>query len=171
MGQGSLIGYLGGADFSKCGTYRYRLWRRWDTTVAPVVWIMLNPSVAGADKDDPTIKRCVKFARRWGAGGIVVVNLFGLVSTDPKELRVHPDPVGDGNDVYLRSECLAGGRVIAAWGNDGWIGGRDEIVRHMLRDAGVRLHHLGLTGQDRPKHPLARGKHRIPDTMEPIAWS
>jgi hypothetical protein len=73
------------ADLSDCGTYRYRLGRRW--AEGPVdVWIMLNPSTADATVDDRTIGRCMEFSRRWGAGALVVGNLFALRATDPTDL-------------------------------------------------------------------------------------
>jgi hypothetical protein len=88
------------AVLSDCGTYRYRLGRRW--AEGPVdVWIMLNPSTADATVDDRTIRRCMEFSRRWGAGALVVGNLFALRATDPAELVRHPDPIGPDNDEHL----------------------------------------------------------------------
>jgi len=81
------------AVLSDCGTYRYSLTRRWSP--GPLLgWVMLNPSRADALVDDPTIRRCVGFARRWGFAGIVVRNLYALRATDPRELSRHPAPVG-----------------------------------------------------------------------------
>mgnify|MGYP001599210789 CR=1 FL=1 len=61
-------------------------------------------------------------------------------------------------------------KVIVAWGNDGALDGRDRKVLAMLRCFGVRVHHLGLTKSGYPKHPLARGKHRIPGDTTPTEW-
>ena len=103
------------AEISRDGVYRYRLTRRWETDdrASMLRWIMLNPSTADASLDDPTIRRCMGFARAWGYGGIVVHNLYALRATDPRQLRDHPDPVGPVNDSYI-----AGWRVptICAWG-------------------------------------------------------
>ena len=75
-----------GATFSKCKIYRYRLWRIWDAKKPTVLFIMLNPSTAGSTMDDPTIKRCIGFAKSWGYGGLYVGNLFAYRSTQPKGL-------------------------------------------------------------------------------------
>jgi hypothetical protein len=90
-----------GAVLSDCGTYRYHLWRRWDPCLPTMVWVMLNPSTADAKEDDPTIRRCLGFAKREGCGGISVRNVFALRATDPAELAKHPDPFGPENEEYL----------------------------------------------------------------------
>src|SRR5438105_288943 len=86
------------AVFGDGGRYRYSLTREWDRRGDQACWIMLNPSIANAERDDPTIRRCIGFARRWGLGGIVVVNLFGLVATYPIELARAKAPIGPHND-------------------------------------------------------------------------
>ena len=90
--------------------YRYLLTRRWGTVPA-MVWIMLNPSTADAFAEDPTIRRCLIFAHREGCGGLTVVNLFALRSTDPKALTRHPDPVGPANDTFIRGHCAPAGNA------------------------------------------------------------
>lgn len=146
-------GMLATAVMDRSRTYRYLLTRIWDTSTAPMVWIMLNPSTADALSDDPTIRRCLSFARREKCGGIVVVNLFGLRSTDPRALRDHADPVGPHNDVFLR-HAAALGPVVAAWGAGGAMGDRAETVTRALTDAGVPLKALGVTSTGQPRHPL-----------------
>lgn len=76
-----------GAELSDCGKYRHKLWRIWDETKPFVLWIMHNPSTADAEKDDPTIRRCVAFAKAWGYGGIYVGNLFPYRAADPKKIK------------------------------------------------------------------------------------
>lgn len=158
-----------GAVLSDCHRYRYELTRTWDPTQGRVGWVMLNPSTADADVDDPTIRRCVAFARAWGYGGIVVRNLFALRATNPLELRGHPEPVGRFNGQYLR-RCSSEAITVAAWGAHGGLHGRADAVVSLLRHYGARLHHLGLTQGGFPTHPLARGRHRIPDDTQPILW-
>jgi hypothetical protein len=93
MSQGDLFGDRG-ATLSDCGRYRYRLWRRW-ADGPTVLFVMLNPSTADADVDDPTIRRCIGFARSWGAGALEVVNLYAWRATQPAELKAAVGPVGE----------------------------------------------------------------------------
>lgn len=150
-----------GAVLSPDEKYRYLLTR--ERAAGPgLVFIMLNPSTADDKIDDPTIRRCIKIADRENAGRLVVVNLFALRATDPRELARHPDPVGKCNDEFILIHCTPGTRVVAAWGNGGRLLGRDAAVRAMLANAGVQLTCLGVTGSGQPKHPLARGREYIP---------
>jgi hypothetical protein len=152
------------AEISACGLYRYRLTRTWNGALRPAAFIMLNPSVADAERDDPTIRRCVRFAEAWGCGGIVVVNLFAYRATDPKQLfKVfynpatvpgNGDPIGPENDRHIRQAVEQCHPVVAAWGNHGVMMLRDEQVRRLLSDAGVSACCLGLTKGGHPRHPL-----------------
>ena len=143
------------ALFSPCGMYRYRLARRWSDRPA-LTFVMLNPSTADAAVDDPTIRRCIGFARREEAGGIVVVNLYGYRATDPDLLRCVKDPFGPGNDLAL-GEALsqaALSRVVCAWGADGRLRGGVPPFIAMARHSGACLVALGFTRDGHPKHPL-----------------
>ena len=146
-----------GATISACGTYRYRLWRQWDDMRPVMVWVMMNPSTADAQSDDPTIRRCIGFARREGYGGIDVLNVFALRATDPSELARHPDPVGPENERALldaRRRHLMSALVLA-WGNPK--GGR-RLIRHYLNAAqclvGQSAQCFGVNANQHPKHPL-----------------
>lgn len=144
-----------GAELSACGTYRYTLTRTWDPADRPVAWIMLNPSTADAAKDDPTIRRCISFARGWGFGGIVVVNLFAARATDPGELCSFIDPVGPDNDLAL-FDTIQGLTTVCAWGAsvpDYWRQ-RPPAVLRRLREGGAEVGHVGLTKHGHPRHPL-----------------
>lgn len=139
------------AILSDDGVYRYLLRRWWDPTVEAAKFIMLNPSTADASQDDPTIRRCMGFARRWGMGGLVVANLYALRSTDPRALWDHPDPVGPENDGYLRDILASPGPVIAAWGAHA----KPDRVAEFFDLAGDRsVLALGRTKAGQPRHPL-----------------
>ena len=139
------------AVISPCGRYRYRLTRTWDHAKPPLPWIMLNPSTADANIDDPTIRRCMSFARREGAGGIEVLNLFALRSPKPSDLRKVADPIGPDNDEWIREVLHPHGRVVAAWGAySAW----ERVAEVMDLVRGIRFLCLGRTGAGHPKHPL-----------------
>lgn len=144
-----------GATFSPCRAYRYQLWRTWSRR-RPVVFLMLNPSTADAQKNDPTVERCERRARAMGAGGVIVVNIFALRSTDPAALYRVADPVGPDNDESIVHGCTAWRprAVICAWGKHGNLHRRGASVLAMLRAHGVRPLCLALNGDGTPKHPL-----------------
>jgi hypothetical protein len=159
-GQQALLGIdgftpepLAGAVFDATRAYRYRLWRTWDIEKPRILWCMLNPSVADEVVEDPTIRRVISFSRAWGAGGVVVCNLFALRSTDPSALRVHEDPVGPENDAHILAAHRAAARTICAWGTHGAYRNRDASVIELLQR--VRpLECLRLTKDLHPQHPL-----------------
>lgn len=152
------------AILSPCGLYRYSLTRLWDESKPGCLWIMLNPSIADADTDDPTIRRCMGFARAWGCGSITVVNLFAYRATDPALLtaavRYMPrGAAGPDNDANIRRACInhseRGDYILTAWGAHAarkslaWR--RDEVMRLLpLAD----LCCLDVTVSGEPKHPL-----------------
>lgn len=149
-----------GADISHCGRYRYTLWRRWGPGHM-CMFVGLNPSTADATVDDPTIRRCVAFARSWGYSGLLMTNLFAWRATDPRDMLAADDPVGPDNDQTLRATWLAAGITVAAWGTHGTHQGRDAHVRAML----PALHCLRLTKDGHPGHPLY-----LPRNLPPLAW-
>ena len=143
-----------GAAFSHDRSYRYRLWRLWQPDKPFVVFVMLNPSTADEVKNDPKVKRCERRARALGFGGLTVVNIFALRSTDPKLLYNAPDPVGPDNDREIVNACVGAGLVVCAWGNNGGLNGRGRQVLKMMDEQGVNPWHLGITGAGHPRHPL-----------------
>lgn len=136
---------------SECGAYRYWLKRQWELLRRPLPIIMLNPSTADAEIDDPTIRRCMAFARREGYGGIFVVNLYALRATDPKALATASDPIGPANAHWLSQAIshAAGGDVLCAWGAHGGDAGRR--VAQLCGGVGKCL---GKTKEGHPRHPL-----------------
>jgi hypothetical protein len=159
--------------------YRYVLWRRWDQTKRALVVIGLNPSTATHEVDDPTIRRCMGFARSWGFGGLVMINLFAFRATDPAKLRgVAPEPsgrhgsVGLRNDAHLRwwtREANGAGLVLAAWGTHGAFLQRGSSVARMLASKGVALHCLAVTKDGHPIHPLYQPASAQPVPYEVLA--
>jgi hypothetical protein len=147
----------GFAVLSEDRRYRYLLRRTWDSAKPLLSWIMLNPSVADAERDDATIRICAGRARRLGCGGIEVVNLFGLIATLPSVLRSVDDPVGPENDRYIREALVransSGGWLVCGWGGHGRYRDRDKAVLSLLLPVGP-LWCLGHTDTGAPRHPL-----------------
>lgn len=146
-----------GATFSPCERYRYHLWRVWDDEKPILVWIMLNPSTADAEKDDPTIRRCIAFAKRDGYGGVSIRNVFAYRATDPRELEKVVDPFGPENAMALldcrRVSLLT--RLVAAWGCTVAKLRRADAYKHARNAAAMnRAYCLGKTKHGDPKHPL-----------------
>jgi len=142
-----------GAIFDPSRRYRYRLWRRWGTGPT-IVWIMLNPSTADAQRLDPTVRLCFTLSRAWGYGRLDVLNLFALRATDPDALYRAADPIGLANNQTILDATNEGGRIVCAWGNHGKLFHRDEAVMGILARMGVRAMCLGLTSEGAPRHPL-----------------
>lgn len=136
-------------------TYRFELRRDWLADAPPILWVMLNPSTADNLANDPTIRKCIGFATRWGAGGISVVNLYGWRATDPVDLWKAADPIGKMNDStiarYLDYAADLGARTIVAWGANA----RADRVKSFADLLGRHeAWHLGLTNNRQPRHPL-----------------
>lgn len=146
-----------GAIISSCGLYRYGLWRVWDRSKPKAMFMMLNPSTADADNDDPTIRRCIAFAKSWGYGSIYVCNLFAFRSTDPKGLISCNDPIGDDNIIHLRILALNVEIIVCAWGNSSIVDrllSKREWYRPFENIKGDKLRYLALSNDGTPKHPL-----------------
>lgn len=182
-----------GANFSPDGRYRYRLWREWRGTHADNHWewltdqngkravdgagyplgepkacvfIMLNPSTADDLEDDPTIRRCVGFARAWNYERLEVVNLFAHRATDPLELLImhcKDDPVGPENQRYIRQVTINAGIIICAWGAIGRHLGQDQTVLGWISRPCFALH---ITKNGDPGHPLY-----LPSSSVPLPFS
>jgi hypothetical protein len=144
------------AVISSCGRYRYLLTRRFGPQDRTATFIMLNPSTADAVTDDPTIRRCIGFARRWRCGRLVVLNLFARRATDPASMKRAEDPVGPENQTWFDRTFRDGHDepVVCAWGIHGRHMEQDLAVVGWLESYGVKLLALGSTREGHPRHPL-----------------
>ncbi len=138
------------AVFSPCRLWRYELWRRWDGSKPYCMFIGLNPSTADENLDDPTVRRCIRYARDWGYGALCMTNIFAWRDTDPKKMKLQKDPIGAENDKTLLHRSIGAGIIIAAWGTHGSHNARHLTVTRMLPE----LHALKITKDGFPGHPL-----------------
>lgn len=150
--------------------YRWMLMRRWDDTLPLVNFIMLNPSTADGNEDDPTIRRCINFAKEWGYGGLVVTNLYAYKATKPLELWVKKkegiDIIGNANIRFMRKALQKTSMVVLAWGTGAKIMGL-HYYADALKNLGeaidsvegkIKIRSLGTTEQGFPRHPLYLSK-------------
>ncbi len=153
------------ATYSDDELYRYELTRIWQPDGRRVSFVMLNPSTATEQQNDPTVERCERRARTLGFGAFRVTNIFAWRATDPRAMRRAPDPVGPENDATILEAAIWADQVICAWGTHGTFMGRGATVETLLRRTGKPLFHLGLSKAGHPKHPLY-----IAYAQQPARW-
>lgn len=150
------------ANISKDKIYRYTLSRTWDSTKPTVLFIGLNPSIADENVDDPTVTRCINFAKDWGYGTLLMANLFAYRTTYPKEIYLIDDPIGKDNDYYLLECVKQSDLIIACWGNNGTYMDREKIIKELVPN----LYCLQKNKNGTPHHPL-----RLPRNINPIPFN
>ncbi len=150
------------AEFSTCRKYRYSLNRVWDTTAPKVLFIGLNPSKADEKTNDPTIRRCIQFAKDWNFGGFCMINLFAYCTHDPKELMKAIDPVGPENDTILQKHISNSETIILIWGNLGRFLKRNEAVLKLIKNPLC----LKINKNGTPAHPLY-----LKSNLRPVPFS
>jgi hypothetical protein len=148
-----------GAHFSDCRTWRYALWRHWDWQgyANCAMFIGLNPSRADEHKNDTTISKCIGFAKRWGYGGIYMLNLYAFAATYPIDMVQSEDPIGPGNDEafgYYRSRV---GLIVACWGSLE-VRYRPRVqwhtrIQRVMDCVAAPVDCLGTTQDASPRHP------------------
>ena len=149
-------------EFSPCGNYRYRFGM--GEKGKTLAFLMLNPSIANAEILDPTLTRCWKRAQMLGYTRMEIVNLFALVSTDPKGLYTCEDPVGPDNDRAILEVANNADMLVCAWSNHARFNGREAAVLEMLK--GVPKYALKINKDGTPRHPLY-----VPYSIQPQLWS
>lgn len=158
------------ATWSPCKAYRYTLRRPnlqglLDRGEDVCAFLLLNPSTATETEDDPTIRRCIDFARRWGFHELVIVNVYAWRSTDPKVLPYVVDPVGPGNDQAIAEVVSQARRVVCGWGKNARAD-RVAQIAELLAPAAGKVFALKVNGDGSPQHPLY-----IPATTEPQLYT
>lgn len=139
-----------GAIFSDDRKHRFKLWRIWQPEPRMIVFIGLNPSTADETTNDPTVRRCINYARRWGYGGMFMANIFAYRATDPADMKAAADPIGEHNDSFLNSMVAECETAVACWGTHGAHRERHAEVTGFL--SGLKC--FGKTKEGFPRHPL-----------------
>lgn len=157
------------ADFSICDQYRYSLSEIWDQSKPIVLWILMNPSVAGLDYSDPTLRKTGQFARSWGYGGQLIANVHAYRATDKKKLLGVDDPVGPDNDKSILQMANQAKTIILAYGQPPKrLKDRGEEVVSLLADhAGLSYLAMAKDGIT-PVHPLYLRGNLLPKPYIPV---
>lgn len=151
-----------GANFSDCRKYRYALWRHWDESLPPVMFIGLNPSTANETKNDATIRRVAGMAKEWGYGGVCMLNCFPFISTNPDDLKDFGNTIE--NDNYIKHYAQICNEIIFAWGAFPIVkeSGRVNELKKMFPNAKA----LVINKDGSPRHPLY-----VPKNTTPVIFS
>lgn len=161
-----------GTIFSECETYRYTLERTWGPKPTRYcMFLMLNPSTADEEKNDPTITRCIDYADRWGYDGLYVGNLYAIRATQPTHMwyaqRGGEDIIGPENNMWLRKMARRSEMIIAAWGTPAEPDRVEEIKILLNLTKSTPLHYLKLCNNGMPSHPLYLKKDLAPQRWRP----
>jgi len=149
------------AVFSECQRYRYLLKYPTDVDSGSIVLFALaNPSKATAERTDPTVDRCIDYAKRWGFGWCWVVNARAWRATDPDDVPADPLGIGPENDTWISAAALQAELVVCGWGMLG--GARGPIMWKLIKEAGKTPHALQVNGNGSPTHPLYLAKTLLP---------
>lgn len=159
-----------GAIFSDDRIYRYRLGRHWGPGSRTLCWVMLNPSTADEATNDPTIRKCIGFAKKWNFDGIDIVNLFAYRATNPKGLIAVAKQRGSAQllegqfcNHHILDAAKNAGMTVCAWGNHGRINCRGSQIAGWLSGRhNIELHCLKISKENQPVHPLYQ-----PYSLEP----
>ncbi len=145
--------------------YRYTLHRVWGEAKPAVLFVLMNPSTADTEVDDPTIAKCQRYARAWGYGTMFIGNTFAYRVTDQKQLLEVADPVGPDNDQHIREMAAQADLIVLAYGKPHpKLRARGAAVQAMLRNEGHTLHAFKLCLDGTPGHPLY-----LPGDLRPVA--
>lgn len=149
------------AIFSPCRQYRYAYYNEWDASKPKVMFIGLNPTDMDENQSNPTLRRCINFAKDWGYGGLYVTNLFARLALTPEQLKIAQEPIGQENNDWLIKLAKECDLIIAAWGNDGKHLNRSAEMKQLI----PKMMCLKINQSGEPAHPLYQ-----PKTAEPIPF-
>jgi len=146
------------AILSEDRKYRYVLSRIWNESKPIIMIIGLNPSTANETKNDPTVAKCINFAKSWDYGGVYMLNLFAFRATLPQDMFGEKEPIGNENDHYIDKYSKLSEKIVCAWGNHGSYKNRGKEILSKLD----KLYYLKLNKTGEPAHPLYLKRNLIP---------
>lgn len=150
------------AVFSDCRKYRYALVRAWDYSKPFCLFIGLNPSTANELENDPTLTRCVNYAKSWGYGGVFMANLFAIKDTDSNQMITRENPIGKNNDLWLSKLYNMVDKTICIWGDKGRHLNRSNDIKNIL----PKLYYLKLNISGEPSHT----RSGLSNSLKPTEW-
>lgn len=150
------------AIFDRDRKFRYCLVRNFEKGNLDIGFIMLNPSTADHNENDPTIRRCIDIAKKLNAKKLYVLNLFAFRSTKPEGLKSTNDPTGPNNDYYLKQSIEKMDKIVVAWGGKGGLNNRSNDVRDLLINYKHKVFVLKIIKDNEPHHPLYLSKDLNP---------
>lgn len=154
-----LDGTIRDASYSPCMKYRYHLRSTWQQPELEdeedyLCFLMLNPSTATEEQNDPTIERIERRARMKGYGGFMILNLFAYRATDPMDMKKQLDPIGPENDWFIEDALMSAPAIICGWGTHGAHMNRNKDVMKLFEKYERTPVALGWTKDNHPQHPL-----------------
>ena len=139
-----------GAFFSSCRKNRFALWRIWDGKLPVAMCIGINPSHANEEQDDPTIRILRGVLANLDFGGLVMTNLYSLISSTKEVLATEVGLVPE-NDAYISAFGDCCDEVIFCWGSTPDFEDRVAMIRSKFPAAKC----FGTTKDGSPYHPRA----------------
>jgi hypothetical protein len=180
----------GSARFSREGTLRNEIRRWWvPHPTRWAAWLMLNPSKAAADRNDPTALRVTHFSKAAGCDGWIGVNLYPFIASQPADMWrwanwQNHGPAWDVRDdlqsnLHTIEEAARAAMIrfvafgaAAVYHDEAWL---EQCLEAFGQPSDVlgadeQFYCLGVNSNGQPLHPLARGKMRVPDSTTPRVW-
>lgn len=135
---------------SKCQKYQYfRMFSISGEAKKPLGIVGLNPSVIKNGKNS-TVSILSQIALREGFDSLIITNLYGYITPNPKDLKTIVDPVGPENDMWINDMVKTCDKILCIWGNSA----DKERVNKILPTIKNKAYTIGLTKSGQPRHVL-----------------
>ncbi len=154
---------------STCKKYRWSLDIEISNRNKEIIFIGLNPSLSDNNFLDHTTKKIIKIANYERYGKIKIINIFALISKNPRLLTLNKDPIGYLNNKIINFSFYYWSNTIncdlwLGWGNKGQLFDRDINVLNLLR----RYYCFKKIKFSKPNPPLMLKKTKLNHPMHPL---